>query len=73
MGIFSGKYKFRYKRVRPDGETAYDTTAVRQNGDINAVRAEANLFGTTGHGQWNMKVYHYNSSRSIPGAIVNNV
>ncbi len=30
----SGKYKFRYRRVNPAGELAYDTTAVRQNGDI---------------------------------------
>ena len=39
----SGKYPFRYRRVLPTGETAYDTTAVRQNGDINAVRAELGL------------------------------
>ena len=32
----SGKYKFRYRRVNPAGEIAYDTTAVRENGDINA-------------------------------------
>ena len=38
----SGKYKFRYRRVNPAGELAYDTTAVRQNGDIkcNPYRAE---------------------------------
>jgi len=34
----TGKYKFRYRRVNPAGEIAYDTTAVRQNGDINALR-----------------------------------
>ncbi|MDE6296267.1 MAG: Plug domain-containing protein, partial [Muribaculaceae bacterium] len=28
----SGKYKFRYRRVNPAGELAYDTTAVRENG-----------------------------------------
>ena len=28
----SGKYKFRYRRINPAGEIAYDTTAVRENG-----------------------------------------
>lgn len=69
----SGKYKFRYRRVNPAGELAYDTTAVRQNGDINATRLEANLHGTLNGGRWNFKVYNYNSERGVPGAIVNNV
>lgn len=69
----SGKYKFRYRRVNPAGEIAYDTTAVRQNGDINATRLEAGLYGNVHNGQWNMKFYNYNSERGIPGAIVNNV
>lgn len=69
----SGKYKFRYKRVLADGTTAYDTTAVRQNGDIHALRAEAGLYGTLNQGQWNSKVYFYDSERGIPGPIVNNV
>lgn len=70
----SGKYKFRYRRVNPAGELAYDTTAVRQNGDINAIRAELNVGGTlnTG-GEWSFKGYHYDSERGVPGAIVNNV
>lgn len=69
-----GKYPFRYKRVLPTGETAYDTTAVRQNGDINAVRAEFGLhhyYRTTG--LWRIHVYNYYSERGVPGAIVNNV
>ena len=69
----NGKYEFRYKRKNLDGTTAYDTTAVRENGDIWAVRAEGNLFGTLSEGTWNMKVYTYHSERGIPGAIVNNV
>lgn len=68
-----GKYKFRYKRVFQDGSTAYDTTATRQNGDIWAFRMEENLFGRLPSGQWKAKVYHYQSERGIPGAIVNNV
>lgn len=69
----SGKYKFRYRRVNPAGELAYDTTAVRQNGDINAPRIELNTHGTLNSGSWNFKVYNYNSERGVPGAIVNNV
>ena len=69
----SGKYKFRYKRVTPAGDVAYDTTATRENGDINAFRIEANVFGDVKDGEWSAKVYHYQSERGIPGAIVNNV
>lgn len=69
----SGKYKFRYRRVNPAGELAYDTTAVRQNGDINATRIELNTHGNLNSGSWNFKVYNYNSERGVPGAIVNNV
>ena len=69
----SGKYKFRYERRYPNGQTAWDTTAVRQNGDIHAERIEANLFGRLDQGGWQLKGYLYNSARGIPGAIVNNV
>ena len=69
----SGKYKFRYRRVNPAGELAYDTIAVRQNGDINATRIELNMHGALQSGSWNFKVYNYNSERGVPGAIVNNV
>lgn len=69
----SGKYKFRYRRVNPAGELAYDTTAVRQNGDINATRLELNTYGTLKSGSWTFKAYNYNSERGVPGAIVNNV
>lgn len=69
----SGKYKFRYRRVNPAGELAYDTTAVRENGDINATRLEMNLNGSLQQGNWHFKVYNYNSERGVPGAIVNNV
>ena len=74
-----GKYDFRYKRLNYDGTVAYDTTAVRQNGDVQAIRFEANIYGTLpetggGHGgYWRVKGYTYQSNRGIPGAIVNNV
>ena len=69
-----GKYPFRYRRVLPSGEVAYDTTAIRQNGDINAVRVEGGLhdyYSTTGF--FRIHAYNYWSERGIPGAIVNNV
>lgn len=69
----SGKYKFRYRRVLPSGQVAWDTTAVRQNGDIQAYRIEGAVFGKTSDGTWNAKAYYYDSERGIPGAIVNNV
>ncbi|MDR2691670.1 MAG: TonB-dependent receptor plug domain-containing protein [Dysgonamonadaceae bacterium] len=69
----SGKYDFRYRRVTPSGNLAYDTTAVRHNGDINAVRTEGSLNGYLPDGMWKVHVYHYDSERGVPGAIVNNV
>ena len=69
----SGKYKFRYRRKKQDGTVAYDTTAIRENGDIWAIRAEGNLHGMISDGFWKFKLYTYNSERGIPGAIVNNV
>ena len=69
----SGKYEFRYLRRHQDGTVAYDTTAIRQNGDIWAFRAEGNLHGMLDEGFWKLKVYTYHSERGIPGAIVNNV
>lgn len=69
----SGCYKFRYRRVTEDNTVAYDTTAVRHNGDIWAFRIEENVRGGIADGYWNVKAYTYHSERGIPGAIVNNV
>lgn len=63
----TGKYKFTY-RVK----NGYDTTAVRQNGNVNAVRIEGGLFGKFKGGYWRMKGYFYRSERGYPGAIVRN-
>lgn len=69
----SGKYKYRYKRVFPNtNEVMYDTTAVRENGDIASLRFEGGLFGTIPKGYWRIKGYFYDSERGIPGAVVNN-
>ncbi|MDR1332133.1 MAG: TonB-dependent receptor, partial [Tannerella sp.] len=69
----SGKYRFRYRKVFQDGTTAWDTTAVRQNGDIRSLRLEGGLNGAVERGQWHVKTYFYDSEKGIPGAIVNNV
>ena len=69
----NGKYDFRYRRRNHDGSIAYDTTATRQNGDVQAFRIEVNLYGNIVNGHWQAKAYTYHSNRGIPGAIVNNV
>ncbi|MDR0865783.1 MAG: TonB-dependent receptor [Candidatus Symbiothrix sp.] len=69
----SGKYPFRYRKKWPDGTMAWDTTAVRQNGDIHSMRLEGGLHGFLENGKWNAKAYFYDSEKGIPGAIVNNV
>lgn len=69
----NGRYKFRYRKLNASGATLYDTTAVRRNGDINALRTELNLNGTLRGGEWHAKAYNYVSERGVPGAIVNNV
>ncbi|MDR2497243.1 MAG: TonB-dependent receptor [Tannerellaceae bacterium] len=69
----SGKYKFRYRKVLADGTTAWDTTAVRQNGDIGSLRLEGGANGFTEHSSWHAKAYFFDSEKGIPGAIVNNV
>ena len=61
----TGKYKFTYRKR--DG---YDTTAVRQNGDVRALRIEEGLFGRIPDGQWRLKFYFYDSERGYPGAFV---
>lgn len=68
-----GRYHFRYRKVLPGGIVAWDTTAVRQNGDIQAGRAEVGVFGYLPEGKWHIKGYYYRSEKGIPGAIVNNV
>ena len=61
----TGKYKFTYRKL--DG---YDTTAVRQNGDVRALRVEQGFFGRIPDGQWRLKLYFYDSERGYPGAFV---
>nr|WP_065220795.1 MULTISPECIES: TonB-dependent receptor [Butyricimonas] len=61
----TGKYKFSYKK-----KNGYDTTEVRRNGDVNALRVEYGLFGKVNNGDWKAKAYFYDSERGYPGASV---
>ena len=61
----TGRYRFRY--TKKDG---YDTTAVRQNGDVRALRIEEGLYGRIPGGNWKVKLYFYDSERGYPGAFV---
>lgn len=67
----SGKYKFRYKvNNKLDDRGGYDTTAIRQNGDIQLFRLEQALFGKIKDGDWKTRLYFYASERGYPGAVV---
>lgn len=61
----TGKYKFSYKK-----KEGYDTTEVRKNGDVYALRLEQGWFGKIKNGEWKAKAYYYNSERGYPGAAV---
>ena len=54
-------------------EGGYDTTAVRQNGDIRSLRTELTFYLMNKNiGKASLKGYMYNSERGLPGAIVAN-
>lgn len=63
----TGKYKFTYRVA-----DSYDTTAIRENGDVNALRVEGGFWGSVPDGYWKIKGYFYNSERGYPGAVVKN-
>jgi vitamin B12 transporter len=63
----TGRYKFRATNG------IYDTTAVRNNGDIDALRLEAGVNGVLRDSStWSVKTFIYNSERGLPGAILSN-
>ncbi|GGF29120.1 ligand-gated channel [Echinicola rosea] len=65
----NGKYNYRYQK-----EGGYDTTAVRQNGDITSIRSEVTLYQEfKSGGKATYKAYYYDSERGLPGAIVANI
>ena len=61
----SGKYKFSYEK-----KNGYDTTEVRRNGDVRALRIEGGVYGKIKNGDWKAKLYFYDSERGYPGASV---
>ncbi|WP_423735309.1 TonB-dependent receptor [Chitinophaga caseinilytica] len=63
-----GQYKFRYRK-----ENGYDTTAMRRNGEVDALRLEASLHGRIPSGEWHSRLYYYGSERGLPGFVVNGV
>jgi len=60
----NGKYKYPY----------FDTTLVRENGDIMSLRLEAMLFGNSNikvsRGRWKLHLYSYGSERGFPGPVI---
>ena len=56
----NGKYKYPY----------FDTTLVRENGDISSLRLETQLIGKTRSGQWQTHLYSYGSERGFPGPVI---
>ena len=63
-----GHYKYRYQK-----KAGYDTTAVRQNGDVAAFRGEISFNSKISEkAKASLKAYFYNSERGLPGAIVAN-
>lgn len=62
-----GRYKFRLTNG------VFDTTAVRNNGDVASVRLQAALFGETKQNvKWNVQAYAFVAERGLPGAIIAN-
>lgn len=48
----------------------FDTTLVRENGDIRSMRLESQLFGALKRGEWRLRLYGYNSERGFPGPVI---
>lgn len=56
----NGKYKY----------SCFDTTLVRENGDIKSLRLETQLFGHLKDGDWQIRAYTYGSERGFPGPVI---
>ncbi len=67
-----GRYKFHQKVALPDGSLGWERSGIRENGDIESLRAEAGVFGKINNGIWKLKGYYYDSERGVPGAIIRN-
>ena len=58
--ISNGRYKYPY----------FDTTLVRENGDIRSLRLETQVFGALKNGEWRLRLYGYGSERGFPGPVI---
>ncbi len=56
----NGRYKYPF----------FDTTLVRENGDIKSLRLETALFGRVPHGDGMLRVHAYGSERGFPGPVI---
>ena len=56
--------------LRASAEYCFDTTLVRENGDIRSLRLETRLFGNTRGGEWRLHLYTYGSERGFPGPVI---
>jgi len=64
----AGDFRYGLSSYR-DGRP-FDTTLVRENGDLKALRAEATLFGRIPEGEWRLGVNGYLSDRGYPGPVI---
>ncbi len=63
----NGKYDFRLTNG------VFDTTAVRNNGDVERFRLQAALFGETKYeALWKVQAYSFISEMGLPGAVISN-
>ena len=58
--ISNGRYQY----------PCFDTTLVRENGDISSLRLESQLFGKLIQGEWSLHLYGYGSERGFPGPVI---
>lgn len=56
----NGKYKYPF----------FDTTLVRENGDIRSLRLETQLFAAPRGGDIRLRIYAYGSERGFPGPVI---
>lgn len=68
----TGRYHFRIHQLYPDHTVAWDTTGIRQNGDVQSLRGELGLFGYLPEGKWHVRGYYYQSEKGLPCAIIRN-
>ena len=55
-----GRYRYPY----------FDTTLVRENGDIRSLRLDAQLYGSQPKGEWRLRLYSFGSERGFPGPVI---